>query len=465
MTSTRTMSYRIFRTTLLGLAALATLGASAQGLRPVTPSGTGLAGMGAARSSTEPKAATQADYIVAVVNSEPITNNEVRARIVRTLQQAGQQPGSASEMAALARQVLERLVVEKAQLQLARETGLKVDDAAVDAAELNVARQNQMDVAELRRRITQDGMVPAQFREDLRSQLTLTRLRDREIDARQRVSDADVDQYLRDQETSNDVSALELNLAMVLVAVPENATPAQVATLQAKADGIRAKALAGADFAALAREQSDATDAKNGGALGLRSAERYPELFVDAAQGLGIGGVSAVVRSGAGFHILKVLDKRQGGVASTVQQQHARHILLRPGARMTEAQAVERLADFKRRIQSGQADFAQLAKENSADGSAAQGGDLGWASPGQFVPEFEETLDKLEPGQISDPLVSRFGVHLVQLLERREVALSPKEQREMVRGIVREKKLDEAYARWLQDLRSRAYVEFRDPPQ
>jgi peptidyl-prolyl cis-trans isomerase SurA len=261
------------------------------------------------------------------------------------------------------------------------------------------------------------------------------------------------------------VSALELNLAMVLVAVPENATPAQVATLQAKADGIRAKALAGADFAALAREQSDATDAKNGGALGLRSAERYPELFVDAAQGLGIGGVSAVVRSGAGFHILKVLDKRQGGVASTVQQQHARHILLRPGARMTEAQAVERLADFKRRIQSGQADFAQLAKENSADGSAAQGGDLGWASPGQFVPEFEETLDKLEPGQISDPLVSRFGVHLVQLLERREVALSPKEQREMVRGIVREKKLDEAYARWLQDLRSRAYVEFRDPPQ
>nr|WP_315243945.1 peptidylprolyl isomerase [uncultured Albidiferax sp.] len=461
------MSNRIFRKTLLGLAtmaALTTFSASAQGLRPSSGAGTGLAGNVPARTSD---AQRQADFIVAVVNSEPITNNEVRARVIRTLQQMAQQgtPPAEADQAVVVRQVLDRLILEKAQLQLATETGLKVDDVTVDAAELNVARQNQMDVPELRRRMVQDGIVPAQFREELRNQLILTRLRDREIDARQRISDAEVDQYLRDQQANTDPSALELNLAMLLVAVPENATPEQVATLKAKADGLRAQAAAGADFATLARTASDAPDKSGGGTLGLRSADRYPELFVEATRTLDTGGVSAVVRSGAGFHILKVLDKRQGGVATTVTQQHARHILLRTGPRLTEAAAVERLNDFKRRIQSNQADFAQLAKESSADGSAAQGGDLGWSSPGQFVPEFEETLDKLAPGQIADPLVSRFGVHLVQLLERREAAVTPKEQREIARGIVREKKLDEAYARWLEQVRSRAYVEFREPPQ
>ncbi|WP_367848174.1 peptidylprolyl isomerase [Rhodoferax sp. WC2427] len=458
------MSNRFFRKTLLGLAALAALTASAQGLRPSTGAGTGLTGNIPARTSD---AQRQADFIVAVVNSEPITNNEVRARVIRTLQQMAQQgtPAGEADQAVVVRQVLDRLILEKAQLQLAAETGLKIDDATVDAAELNVARQNQLDVPELRRRMVQDGMVPAQFREELRNQLILTRLRDREIDARQRVSDADVDQYLRDQQANTDPSALELNLAMVLVAVPENASPEQVATLQAKAESLRARAAAGADFAGLARTSSDAPDHARGGAMGMRPADRYPDVFVEATRGLDTGGVSAVVRSGAGFHILKVLDKRQGGLATTVVQQHARHILLRTGPRLTESAAVERMNDFKRRIQSGQADFAQLAKENSTDGSAAQGGDLGWSSPGQFVPEFEEALDKLEPGQIADPLVSRFGVHLVQLLERREAAVTPKEQREIARGIVREKKLDEAYARWLEQVRSRAYVEFREPPQ
>lgn len=458
------MSNRFFRKTLLCLAALAALTASAQGLRPSSGAGTGLSGNTPARTTDSQR---QADFIVAVVNSEPITNNEVRARVIRTLQQMAQQgtPAAEADQAVVVRQVLDRLILEKAQLQLAAETGLKMDDTSVDVAELNVARQNQLDVPELRRRMVQDGMAPAQFRAELRNQLILTRLRDREIDARQRISDAEVDQYLRDQKANTDSSALELNLAMVLVAVPENATLERVATLQAKADGLRVQAAAGSDFAVLARSSSDAPDRARGGTLGMRPADRYPDIFVEATRGLDTGGVSAVVRSGAGFHILKVLDKRQGGVATAVTQQHARHILLRTGPRLTEAGAVERLNDFKRRIQSGQADFAQLAKESSVDGSATQGGDLGWASPGQFVPEFEETLDKLAPGQISDPLVSRFGVHLVQLLERRQAAVTPKEQREIARGIVREKKLDEAYARWLEQVRSRAYVEFREPPQ
>lgn len=460
------MNHRLLRMTLLGLAAMAALSASAQGLRPVSPSGTGLTGISSPLPARAAEGPRQADFIVAVVNSEPITNNEVRTRVGRVLQQMSQQGEAANPTPELVRQVLERLIIEKAQLQMARESGLKVDESAVDTAEENVARQNQLSVAELRRRLVQDGMVLSQFRDELRNQILITRLRDRELDTRQRVSDADVDQYLRDQQANANSSALELNLGMVLIEVPENATPEQIATLQAKADKVRERAVAGEDFAALAREMSDAPDhIKNSGVLGLRSADRYPELFVNATQGLDIGAVSPVLRSGAGFHVLKVLDKRQGGIATTVVQQHARHILLRTGPKLTEAAALDRLNDFRKRIQNKQADFAQLAKENSADGSAAQGGDLGWASPGQFVPEFEEVLNSLAPGQIAPPFVSRFGVHLVQLLERRTTTLSPREQREMVRGLVREKKLDEAYARWIDELRSRAYVEYREAPQ
>jgi peptidyl-prolyl cis-trans isomerase SurA len=407
-----------------------------------------------------------ADYIVAVVNSEPITNNEVRSRMVRFEQQLAQQGASLPPRAELARQVLERLISEKAQLQLARETGVRIDDATVDQAEQNVARQNQVDVAELRRRLAADGVDPSQFREDLRNQLLLTRLRDRELESKVRVTDLDVDQYIREQQGSTDASELEINLAHILVAVPDGATDQQVAALQAKAQQLQQRAEAGEDFTKLVREFSQAPGAAaNGGIVGLRTADRYPPLFVEATQSLREGGVSKVVRSGAGFHIVKVIEKRQGGLpGATVVQNHARHILLRPSAQLSEAAARARLAEFKKRIEAGQADFAQLARENSQDASARNGGDLGWANPGLFVPEFEDTLNALSPGQVSEPLVSRFGVHLIQLLERRVAALSQREQRDLARNVVREKKLDEAYASWAQDVRGRAYVEYREPP-
>jgi len=250
------------------------------------------------------------------------------------------------------------------------------------------------------------------------------------------------------------------------VAVPETANDAQIAGLRAKAQRVLERARAGEDFAKLAREASDAPDAaSNGGQLGLRSAERYPPLFVQAIQNLAEGGVSDILRSGAGFHVLKVIEKRKGGLTGTVTQSRARHILLRPGPQLSETAAVQRLAEFKRRVQAGQADFAQLAREFSQDASARSGGDLGWANPGLFVPEFEEAMNSLAPGQIADPVISRFGVHLIQLLERRQAKLSEREQREVARNLVREKKLDEAYAQWAQDVRGRAYVEFREPPQ
>jgi peptidyl-prolyl cis-trans isomerase SurA len=414
-------------------------------------------------SRSAPRAA---DYIVAVVNSEPITNNEVRTRMSRIEQQMAQQGQPVPPAAEFARQVLDRLISEKAQLQLARENGIKIEETQVDQAELNVARQNQITLAELRRRLAAEGLPESQFREELRNQLLLTRLRERELEARVKVSDLDVDQFIRQQQSGADLANQEFNLAHILVAVPENATEAQVASRRERAEQVLKRARAGEDFTKLAREYSDAPGAaETGGAVGLRTTDRLPPLFVQAVQKLPDGGVSDIVRSGAGFHVIKVLERRGGGLPGpNVIQSHARHILLRPSAQMNEAAAVQRLADFKRRIQAGQADFAQLAREFSQDASARNGGDLGWANPGLFVPEFEETINTLAPGQISDPVISRFGVHLIQLIERRQATLTQREQREIARNLLREKKLDELYAQWAQDVRGRAYVEMREPP-
>jgi peptidyl-prolyl cis-trans isomerase SurA len=433
--------------------------AQAQGLRPsqqLRPSGAPPAG---------PRAA---DYIVVVVNSEPITNNELRVRMLRYEQQLAQQGSPLPPRPQLAREVLERLITEKAQLQLAKENGVRADDSMVDLAEANVARSNNVEVAELRRRLVADGLNVAQFREDLRNQILLQRLRERELAPMARVTELDIDNFLREQEQSVGSAAnTEINLAHILVAVPENAPAGQVATLQAKAQQLLARARAGEDFGKLARENSDAPGAAaNGGQVGLRTADRLPPLFVEVTKDLKEGQMSDIVRSAAGFHIVKVLEKRQSSRAGiSVTQSHARHILLRATPQMTEAQAVQRLLDFKRRVQAGQADFAQLAKDNSQDASGKNGGDLGWASPGMFVPEFEEVLNSLAPGQISDPVVSRFGVHLIQLLERRQNTLGQREQREVARNLLREKKLDEAYVNWSQEVRGRAYVEYREPPQ
>lgn len=451
------MTHRLVALSVASLALLASLTVQAQGLRP-SPA--------APLLRAQPEGAQAADYIVAVVNSEPITNNEVRAELQRLTQQLVQQRRPPADSQALARQVLENLINQKAQLQLARESGIRVEDAAVDQAEQAIARQNQIDVSELRRRLASDGMVIEQFRAQLREQIMLTRLREREVEARVRVSELEVDQYLREQQNSTDLSTLQLNLAQILVSVPDGASSEQTAALRTKALAALERARLGENFADLVREFSDASDRANGGQLGLRTADRYPALFLEATNGLGTGDISELVRSGAGFHILKVLEKSNAGLpAVTVTQSRARHILLRVSPQRSEAAARAQLSDFRKRILAGQADFALLARDNSQDGSAAQGGDLGWASPGMFVPEFEEAMNRLAPGQISEPLVSRFGVHLIQLTERRNASLSPREQRETVRAMLREKKLDEAFLSWAQDLRGRAYVELREPPQ
>ncbi|MDD2713782.1 MAG: peptidylprolyl isomerase, partial [Simplicispira sp.] len=446
------MKHHAFALGLVCLASLASQGAAAQGLRP---SGMGkpafarglasppTAAPAAVPAATSPNANTvrQADYIVAVVNSEPVTNHEVSVRLARIQAQMARQGGAQPTPEVLAREVLERTILEKAQLQAARELGIKVDDLAVAQAEQGVARQNSVTPQEMHRRLAADGISPERFREDLRSQLVLQRLREREVEARVRVSDLEIDRYLQNQQPAAAQANAAIELAQVLVPVPENASPAEIAQLQARAQSVADKARAGEDFAALARAHSAAPESAAGGGMGMRLADRYPELFVQATQALPVGGVAGPLRSGAGFHVLKVLDKSQGGVPAMAMQTHARHILLTTGPQLSETAAAQRLADYRRRILAGQADFAALAAEHSKDGSAKQGGDLGWATPGRYVPEFEEALKALQPGEISEPLVSRFGVHLIQLLERRQVKLSQREQRDMVRDTVREKKL------------------------
>lgn len=409
----------------------------------------------------------QADYIVAIVNSEPLTNNEVKARVARVAQTFSSQGQPLPAHDLLVREVLERLILEKILQQQAVESGVRVDDYAVDQAEQSVARQNQLSVAQMHQRMRAEGMDPKRFRDELRNQMLVQRLRERELEARVRVSEVEVEQYLREQQGQDAAPAqLAINLGHILVALPDNPSAAQVDAAQARAQEALEKARQpGADFAALAREFSDAPEGKTGGSLGLRPTDRYPELFIDALRKVPVGGVVGPLRSGAGFHVLKVIERSSAGMPAMVTQNHVRHILLRTSANLNEAAAAKQLADYRRRIEAGQATFEALAREHSQDGSAAQGGDLGWAAPGRYVPEFEQAVAALQPGQVSAPVVSRFGVHLIELVERREVPLTAREQREIARDAVREKKLDDAYSTWTQEQRARAYVEYREPPQ
>ena len=451
---------------LTALLSLPVIAAQAQTLRP-SPGPLRQAAPTFNRSGLPPASVQRsADFIVAVVNSEPLTNNEIRRKLLLAEQQLTQQGGALPSRAELARQVLERLISEKAQLQAARLSGLRIEDSALQSAVQNVAQQNQMTVEALRQRLTADGIPFAKFQGELRDELLVNRFRQREVDARVTINESEVDQFLREQDGGVDASAMEINLAQILIAVPEISTAAQLASLQAKAQLAFDRARSGADFAALASEFSDAPTRSTGGVMGMQSVERYPSLFVDATKDVRAGGVAGPVRSGAGFHILKVVEKRQAGASSVnITQTKARHILLRMSAQQSEVSAKAKLADAKKRIAAGQAEFAALAREMSDDGSAKDGGDLGWANPGMFVPEFEQVMNSLAPGQISEPLVSRFGVHLIQVMERRETKLSTRDQRELARATLREKKQEDAYELWAQEIRGRAYVEYREPLQ
>ncbi len=410
--------------------------------------------------------ASGGNFIVALVDSAPITNLDVQRRAAQLRQQLSAQGRNTTTPAnaTLMREALERLIDEKAQLQFAKETGVDMDAAALDQAEQRLAAQSQITVDELHKKAKAEGTSVTQLRQDLRDQLTLQRLAERNVPPRIKVSDVEIVQAMQERQTQSASTNPNIELGHILIAVPEAASAPQVAALQAKADVALARLKKGESFATVAKEVSDSPERDNSGLMGLRPADRYPSLFVDATQKLAVGELSNVVRSGAGFHILKLVSK-QGNNVATITETRARHILLRLSSQLSPAAARAQLTGYKGQIEAGKGDFAKLAQEHSQDASGPNGGDLGWVAPGMFVPEFEAVMNALKIGEIADPMVSRFGVHLIQVLARREAPITERELRELVRNKLRDSKYDETYQIWAQEMRGRAYVEYRDAPQ
>lgn len=406
-------------------------------------------------ASQEP---VEADRIVAVVGSEVITYVELRNRLASALKQLQKQGTPLPPQDVLERQMLERLIMDRAQLQYAKDSGMRIDDIQLDQAIGRIAAGNKMTLPEFRAVLEKDGLQYASFREDIRNEMVSVRLREREVDSKLIISDGEIDNYLATQAASG--SAEEYQLAHILLRAPESASPEQLQKLRLRGEQALKRARAGENFAELTAAFSDAPDALQGGDLGWRPLSRLPSLYADTAGRLQQGEVSELLRSSAGFHVVKLIGKRGGSLPASVQQTRARHILIRVNEVVSEAEARRKLEAVRERIVNG-VDFAEQARLYSQDGSAAKGGDLGWLSPGDTVPEFERAMDALKVNEVSPVIQSPFGMHLIQAQERRERDVSAERQRTVARQALRERKLDEAYQDWLRQLRDRTYVENR----
>jgi peptidyl-prolyl cis-trans isomerase SurA len=431
------------------------------------PAATGPAVPGSAAST--PAAAPRrpqiqlVDRIVAVVNKQVITQNQLNERVDfvrRRLEARGVQLPPAN---VLQRQVLERMIADRAQLQLAEESGIKIDDLQVDRAMERIAAQNKMSLADFRQAVERDGISFNKLREDIRSEITLARIREREVDGRIQVTESEIDNYLAEEAARNRQSSADVQylVSHILIRVPENATPDQSAKLRQRAEEALKQVRSGADFAKVAVALSDAPDGLQGGDMGWRSRDRLPDLYLNALEKMHPAEVSEVLQSPAGFHLVRLADQR-GALAEgkVVEQYHARHILIRINEQLSDAEARRRIEQLRARIVEG-ADFAEVARLNSDDSSAQRGGDLGWLLPGDTVPEFETAMVRLEPNQISPPVKTPFGWHIIQLLERRRGDIASDRRRMEAQKVVKARKADEAFDNWLRELQDRTYVEYR----
>jgi peptidyl-prolyl cis-trans isomerase SurA len=416
------------------------------------------------RGAPAPPALRPGDYITAIVNQEVVTGFELNQRIALARADAQSKNQRLPADGELRTMVLESLIEDRALLSHARDSGVRVDDNEIDRAVGVIAAQNQLTPAQLRQRLAQQGMDLPRFRANLRDQIMVERVREREVAQRIRVTDGEIDALI-EQQRGKVAAEVQYNIAQVLIRLPESPSDAAVAERRTRAEAALARIRGGEDFAKVAREVSEDDNKERGGEIGLRPADRLPDIFLETVRPLQNGQVApALLRTGAGFHVLKLIERAEGG-ALRVTQTRARHILLRPSEQLTEAAVRSRLADFKRQIDGGQRRFEDIAREFSLDGSAPAGGDLGWASPGQFVPEFEEAMNALPLGGVSEPVATRFGFHLIKVEERRSVAPDTKQLRDQARQALRERKFEEAYSEWVREVRGRAYVEFREPPQ
>lgn len=418
----------------------------------------------AAQASGAPRVQL-ADAIVAVVNDEVITRNELDERLQRVQRTMQAQGVGLPPQAEFERQVLESMVIDRAQLQLARTSGIRIDDATVDRALSSIAERNGLGLPEFRAQLEREGMSFATFRQEVRDEITMQRLREREVDSKLQIAESEIDNYLA-ADAKAATSMLEYNLAHILVRLPENASAEEIAERRRRAEEVLAKLAGGDDFAQLAATYSDAPDALSGGDLGWRTRDRLPQLFVDALFQMEQGQFSQLLRSANGFHILKLNEKRsaQSGDSlanASVQQTRARHILIKVNKVVPASEARRRLLELKQRLDNGAATFEELARTFSNDLSASKGGDLGWIYPGDTVPQFERAMDELQPGEISEPVETPFGYHLIQVLERKQDDVSEDRKRHAVRQIIHARKAEEATQDWLRQLRDRTYVEYR----
>jgi peptidyl-prolyl cis-trans isomerase SurA len=403
------------------------------------------------------------DYIAVIVNQELVTAGEVDRRVERVLTEVGRN-AKLPPATELRRQALDALIDERVMISSARDSGMRVEEPEVDRAVQSIAAQNQISTDMLRERLRAEGTDYGRFRANVRDQIMIERLREREVYSRIKIGDQDIDRQIEQQRRAANADP-ETNIAQILVSVPDGADEATVAARRTLAEAALKRVRAGEPFDAVAKEVSEDGNRKNGGAIGLRLASRLPDVFVEATKDLKPGEItSRLLRTGAGFHVLKLIERKEAA-AGRVTQTRARHVLLRTSPQLSAEVAERRLAEYRKQIESGARSFEDIARQYSEDGSAAAGGDLGWSAPGVMVPEFESAMNELPVAGLSAPVVSRFGVHLIQVLERREVALEPRQLREQARNALREQRFEQAYVDWTKELRSRAYVEYREPPQ
>lgn len=399
------------------------------------------------------------DRIVAVVNNSVITQNELNAQVQRITAQLARNTPTPPPRRALEKQVLERLITEKALLQAADASNIRIDNTALNRSLTRLANQNNMDLPDFKKALESEGQDYAAFREQVRNEMIITRLREREVDARIIVTESELDNFLANPSLDMDKQT-EYNLAHILVLAPEGATPEKLNELQAKANKALAELNNGANFNQVSAIYSDAQNAMQGGSLGWRPEAKLPNLFASAVSKLAQGEITPVLRSANGFHILRLVDKRGKDATTVVKQTQARHILIKINEIVTDQDAQKRLIELRERIANG-IEFDRLAKIHSDDTSASKGGDLGWLSPGETVPEFERAMNGLKPGELSEPVRSAFGWHLIQVLDRREKDMTQERKRMDARRAIMERKSDEAFDDWVRQTRDRAYVEYR----
>jgi len=419
--------------------------------RPATPA--------AARPAAPARPVIPLERVIAVVNDEALTQYDLDEQKRNILEQMKAQKVTPPPNDVLEKQLLERLITQRALMQYAKETGVRVDDVQVERTIQRVAQENKMTPDEFRRAVEREGMTYAKYREEIRGEILLQRLRDREVDSKINVSDAEVDNFLATTAAQSGGES-EYRLAHILVFVPEQSSPEQIEAKRRRADDALKQITGGAAFSQVAAGFSDAPDALKGGDLGWRSPARLPTVFAEPVRNMKPGEVSGILRSPAGFHIVKVEEVRSRNQPTVVEQTHARHILIKVNEITSESEAKLRIDRVKDRIDSG-AKFDEQARLNSEDASSSKGGDLGWISPGDTVPDFEQAMARLKPGEVSPPVRSPFGWHLIEVLERRTQDITAERQREQARAAMRQRKSEEAFQEWVRQVRDRAYVELK----